>query len=212
MHPKVYRRFEALFEAYPPPGPRILEIGASSFPDDSLLTAFRRLSSDFVCTGVNLEVPAPVALPYRMVQCDANDMAVFEAGSFDGIACNAVLEHDRRFWSTLAEVRRLLVAGGMFYVGVPGFPRRKNIPQRLFTRVPRSRLASVAILSTMVERAALTSLAATRTLMFHAHPDDYYRFSEQAVRQVFLEDLDCVHLEYVLKPVRILAVGRKRPA
>lgn len=209
MHPNVYLRFERLIRRYSPPGPRILELGASLFPKDALLSAFQRLSPEFVCTGVNLSVPNGTTLPYRMVEGNANSMPQFADSSYDAVLCNALFEHDRNFWKTLSEVRRILCSGGLFYVGVPGFPMQNNVLQRAFGRLPRSRLKAVPGIARLAEAALLTSLASTRTLMFHAHPSDYYRFSEQAVREVFLEGLECLYLEYLLKPVRIIAVGRK---
>ena len=211
MHPGVYKRFQSLIASFPPPGNRVLEIGASFDPQHALLTAFQRLSPNFECTGVNLSVPASTSLPYRMVESNANEMSMFPDASFDAVVCNAVLEHDRFFWKTLEEVRRLLVPSGLFYVGVPGFPLQHNLVQRLLIRLPTTRLRSLPGVALLSEKALLTPLASTRTFMFHAHPDDFYRFSEQAVRRVFLDGLEVLHLEYVLKPVRILAVARKPP-
>ena len=50
----------------------------------------------------------------------------------------------------------------------------------------------------------------TPTFMFHSAPHDYWRFSEQAVREVFFEGMDCLALSQVLSPIRIVAVGSKR--
>lgn len=113
-------------------------------------------------------------------------MEGFADSSFDAVLCNALLEHDRHFWSTLEEVRRLLRPRGLFYVGVPGFPMVNNALQRALQRVPRSRFRAVPGVVRLSEKASLSSLAATRTLMFHAYPHDYYRFSEQAVREAYV--------------------------
>jgi hypothetical protein len=43
----------------------------------------------------------------------------------------------------------------------------------------------------------------------HNFPGDYYRFSEQAVREVFMDGLVDVSVKLVLTPPRIIAWGRK---
>ena len=48
-------------------------------------------------------------------------MAFFPDQRFDVVLCNAVLEHDRFFWETLAEIRRVTRAGGLVVIGTPGF-------------------------------------------------------------------------------------------
>jgi SAM-dependent methyltransferase len=139
-----------------------------------------------------------------------NDMDGFDDASFDAIVCNATLEHDRMFWRTLAEVRRVLRPGGFFYVGVPGYPRTRNRLQRVALRPQAGgRLSRVPGLQRLSERARLSQIASVGTLWYHAAPRDYYRFSEDAVRDVFLEEMNCLTLRYVLWPVRILAVGSR---
>ena len=210
MHPAVYRRFEHLFDEFPPAGNAVLEIGVSPEPPHALLSAFQRRSPDFDCVGVNLDVPTGLELPYRVVPTNANEMSCFADRSFDAVVCNAMLEHDPFFWKTLGEVRRLLRDDGLFFVGVPGFRKQPNSVHRALGVLQRAAKARrVPGLRALADRAMLTPLVATTTFMFHAHPYDYYRFSEQAVREVFLAELECLHLEYVLTPVRILAVGRK---
>lgn len=51
--------------------------------------------------------------------------------------------------------------------------------------------------------------ASTPTLGLHHYPGDYYRFSEQAVREIFLEGLEEVSVEGVLMPPRFIGAGRK---
>jgi hypothetical protein len=45
--------------------------------------------------------------------------------------------------------------------------------------------------------------------MFHPDPNDFYRFSQEAVTEVFIEGFVILHLECMLEPVRIIAVGKK---
>jgi len=210
MHPAIYSRFGQLFRQYVPPGREILEIGATENMPETLLTLFRELSETYHCVGINIHVGPADNLPYRLIQCNGNTMDIFNDESFDAVACNAVLEHDKFFWKTLGEVRRVLKPGGLFYVGVPGFPKQNNFIQRSILNVMHSKsLRSFHLLSRLARWAMLTRLALTSTLMFHGAPHDFYRFSEEAVKEVFLEGLVILHLEHILEPVRIIGIGRK---
>ena len=51
--------------------------------------------------------------------------------------------------------------------------------------------------------------AGTVTLGEHFFPGDYYRFTEQAVRQVFLAGLREVKVRKVMNPPRFVGWGRK---
>ena len=137
-------------------------------------------------------------------------MSIFNDESFDAVACNAVLEHDKFFWKTITEVKRILKPGGLFYVGVPGYSERHNLFQKALMKVIQSAtFHSVPLLYRLAQWALLTRLASTPTYLFHAAPDDFYRFSEGAIREVFLEGFVILHLECMLDPVRIIGVGNK---
>lgn len=210
MHPAVYRRFGQLFRTYPPPGNEILEIGATGNVSETLLTFFKGISETYHCVGINIEFNSADNLPYTLIQCNSNDMSIFNDESFDAVACNAVLEHDKFFWKTVTEVRRILKPGGLFFVGVPGYSKRNNLFQKALMRVIRSAtLRSVPLLYRLAQWALLTRLASISTYMFHVAPNDFYRFSEEAVKEVLLEGFVILHLEYMLNPVRIIAVGNK---
>jgi len=111
---------------------------------------------------------------------NANDMTLFEDETFDLVLSNATLEHDKHFWLSLAEVRRVLAPGGMLVIGAPGF--RKN-PERDHGR-------------------------STHTYRVH-YRFDYYRFSDQAFREVFFEGMEDVHVQSVLEPPRFIGHGFK---
>lgn len=210
MHPAIYSRFGQLFRQYIPPGREILEIGATENIPETLLTLFRGISESYHCVGINIQVGSTDNLPYSLIQCNGNNMDIFDDESFDAVACNAVLEHDKFFWKTLGEVRRVLRPGGLFYVGVPGFPKQNNFIQTNILKVMRSKsLRSLPLLCRLARWAMFTRLAFTSTLMFHGAPHDFYRFSEEAVKEVFLEGLVVLHLEHMLEPVRIIGIGRK---
>ena len=51
--------------------------------------------------------------------------------------------------------------------------------------------------------------AATLTLRTHDYPGDYYRFSPQAMREVFLPDLRDVTVQTLMVPPRIIGAGVK---
>ena len=111
---------------------------------------------------------------------NANDMYMFEDESFDLVVSNATFEHDKYFWLSLAEIRRVTRPGGLVVIGVPGFTKEGR-------RVGRRGTVTYAV----------------------HYVFDYYRFSEQAVRDVFFEGMDDVRVSAMLQPPRIIGHGRK---
>lgn len=213
MHRRVYEEFERLFDLYPPNGSNILELGAMPKERGSLLTAASLRNPTIKCVGLNLHVPERLdpALPFELVQGNANDLSMFDDQSFDSVVTNSMLEHDNAFWLTLAEVRRVLRPGGYFYVGVPGFKAKQNLVQSTIFRLGSSRYNKYGFVKSPLNLLSGSRLMGTGTYMFHLGPHDYWRFSPQAVREVFFEGMECVTLSEVLSPVRIVAVGRKQP-
>jgi SAM-dependent methyltransferase len=116
------------------------------------------------------------------VQGDGNEMHMFESGSFDVVASDAMLEHDRRFWLSVSEMRRVLRPDGLLFIGVPGFVPRK-----------------------------FDNGTATTTYRFHGQ-HDYWRFSDMAVRDEFFGGFYDVHVGCILDPPRIVGHGRKPAA
>jgi SAM-dependent methyltransferase len=118
--------------------------------------------------------------PMKAVVGNSNDMHMFEDESFDLVVSNATFEHDKYFWLSLAEIRRVTRPRGLVIIGVPGYTRN------------------------------VRRVAPRATLPFAVHYKfDYYRFSEQAVRDVFFEGMDDVHVFPMLRPPRIIGHGRK---
>jgi SAM-dependent methyltransferase len=115
----------------------------------------------------------------QVVRGNANDMP-FEDESFDLVMSLSTLEHDKRFWLSLAEMKRVLRPGGLLVIGVPGYV---SDPDR-----DRGRW--------------------TRTYKVH-FKFDYYRFSEQAVSDVFFEGMERVGVQAILTPPRIVGHGYK---
>jgi SAM-dependent methyltransferase len=117
------------------------------------------------------------------IRADANDMPDIEDDSFDLVMSNAMLEHDRYFWLSVAEMRRVLRPGGLLIICVPGLAKDPEpipgIPER-----------------------------ATITYRIHMK-GDFYRFTPLAVEQVFFRDFAGVSVRTVLAPPRVLGYGHK---
>ena len=159
------------------PPKRVLEVGGL-VGRDSLLNFPELAGADrYVVNLVEMEPQDGITV----IQGDGNDLSMFPAGWFDLIMCNATLEHDKYFWLTLAEMKRVLKARGTLMIGVPGF------------QLSDSDVGDV-------------------TTTFRVHMKwDYYRFSEQTVREVFFEGLVGVKVRPIMEPVRMIGRARKPP-
>jgi hypothetical protein len=51
-------------------------------------------------------------------------------------------------------------------------------------------------------------LIAATTYPFHAAPDDFYRFSPEALRHTLLEGFEVLDVAEVFTPPRVIGVGR----
>ena len=203
MHRTVFEVFDGLCAAYGCGG-RVLEIGA--VPNDESLLCLPSLRHARRRVGLNLDGPRQ-GPGFDVVRGDGNSLPPdegFADESFDTVLCNAVLEHDRCFWKTLAEMKRVVRPGGVIGIGVPGYD--KLPAERKVSRVTN-------LLSRFgVPPAVLDPWrASTLTLQIHNYPGDYYRFSRQAVAEVFLEGLIETEIRTVLVPPRIIGFGVKPP-
>ena len=197
MHPHVYREFERICRERGAGG-AVLEVGA--VPSRESLLCLPALEGARERVGLSLDGPSRFA-GFEILRGNANAMDALESGRFDAVLCNSVLEHDPFFWRTLAEMRRVARPGALIAIGVPGYAR--NPPRRLIERLrPLRRLPLVGA---WVE----ARLASTPTLVVHDFPGDYYRFSAQAMREVFLEGLEEVEVREVMRPPRVIGAGRK---
>lgn len=195
MHPEIRSHFDLLCRRHKAGGV-VLEVGATGSPD-TLLT-IPALSSVTRKVGLNME--AQTALPgVEMVTADANAMTMFADGTFDVVLCNSMLEHDRNFWLSIAEMRRVLRSGGLMMIGVPAFTARRLLLPRLASAAGRiwktRKLAGVA--------------ASSPVLAVHRYPADYYRFGVDAVRDVFFAGMDLVSIDEVMTPPRLIGVARR---
>ncbi|MBI2022270.1 methyltransferase domain-containing protein [Candidatus Daviesbacteria bacterium] len=95
----------------------------------------------------------------------------FKTGSFDGVLCMEMLEHDNAPWITIEIMHKLLKKGGFLIVSTPtfGFP-------------------------------------------LHRHPKDYFRFGEDAFREIIFKGFKIFRLSEV-KDFRgspaICCIGKK---
>jgi SAM-dependent methyltransferase len=195
MHPVVFNVFEEICRANEVRG-AVLEIGAT--PDDSTLLNLPSLAGAIEKIGIN-KMGGFHFKDFSILKGDANDMTCFPDQRFDAVLCNAVLEHDRFFWKTLAEIRRVVRVGGLVVIGTPGY---RQLP---FEKKLRRLLAKFSRFSGHPDGWPLQH--STLTLGTHNFPGDYYRFSEQTFREVFFEGMTEVVIRTVLVPPRIIGAG-----
>ncbi len=194
MHPEVFREFDRICRDRRAGG-RVLEIGAVPTPDSLLnLEALRGAREKL---GLNLEGPFSCS-DYVILQGNANHMTCFRDGEFDTLLCNAVLEHDKFFWRTLSEMRRVARSRALIVIGAPGFTDQAALKGLAWAR----HLPGLG-------RYIASRAASTRTLRPHEGPGDFYRFSVQAFREVFFAELAEVEIQVLLSPPRIIGSGIK---
>jgi SAM-dependent methyltransferase len=196
MHPAVLDAFEQICRREDARG-RILEIGAT--PDGQTLLCMTTLAHAAFKIGIN-RAGAARYQNVDIVAGNANAMCFADA-AFDVVMSNSVLEHDRRFWLTLREIRRVCRPGALIVLGVPGYGRMAG-------RTPLARLARLPAIGRMLRVRSESAAASTPTLGVHNFPDDFYRFSEQAMREVLLEGLRDVGVISLLSPPRFIGWGR----
>jgi len=195
MHPVVFAEFEAICRARDIRG-SVLEIGA--MPEESTLLNLPALLRVREKIGLN-KAGASTFRGFKILEGEANHMSAFADQCFDAVLCNAVLEHDPYFWKTLAEIRRVVRVGGLVAIGTPGYAELRG--EKKFRRW----LGRLAPLTRNPDGWALQH--ATLTLGVHNFPGDYYRFSEQAFRDVFFEGMTEVVIRSVLVPPRLIGSG-----
>src|SRR5712692_8128073 len=117
MHPRTYEEFERICSSRKAGG-RVLEIGA--VPASNSLLCMNSIRNATEKIGINLDGPHAYR-DFTILNGNSNQMQCFDDGRFDVVLCNAVLEHDKFFWKTLAEMRRVTKPGGLVVIGTPGY-------------------------------------------------------------------------------------------
>jgi SAM-dependent methyltransferase len=185
MNHILYGAFQRCAARYSLEGP-YLEIGASPGGKSILAGKYFKDRPDRHAINLNDFAQEGGITFHRM---NSNDMsATFRDGQFGAVLSNAVLEHDKRFWLSLAEMKRVLAPGGIMVVAAPGFIRLKHTKATIIGPNGESN--------------------ATITHEVHARPD-YWRFSRQAFSEVVCEGLDILAMRVIDAIPRIMAVARK---
>jgi len=193
MEKRVFQEFEKICSAREIRG-SVLEVGAT--PEDSSLLNMKSLQKAVEKIGINLDGPYTYK-GFFVIKGNANAMSSFEEGRFDAVLCNSVFEHDKFFWKTLDEIKRVTKSGGLIVLGAPGYrvSKTERYFHGFFKRIP--------FLSHFFWAKS------TITLCMHYYPGDYYRFSPQAFKEVFFEGMDAVEIRIILSPPRIIGWGIK---
>jgi len=200
MHPRIYREFETICSERRING-SVLEVGA--VPSSTSLLCMKALEGATEKTGINLSGPAEFG-GFRIIGGNANCMACFEADRFDAVLCNAVLEHDKYFWKTIAEIKRVTRPGGTIVIGTPGYRYLRPERAKIFLR-------KIPLIGSLISNEYLNFFfTATFTFQIHDAPGDYYRFSPQAFKEVFFDGMDDVEVRSIMLPPRIIGVGTKK--
>jgi len=176
VHRKIKQRFHRIVSRSGVSPQRALEVGGVTGPD-SLLDAPQIAGAERYCLNL-LNMPDRDGVV--TVAGNANDMHMFDDRSFDLVLCNATLEHDKRFWLSVAEMKRVLRPGGLLVIGVPGYVKDPEGDHGF----------------------------STHTYRVH-YSFDYYRFSEQAVRDVFFDGMKRVRVSRIMDPPRLIGHGYK---
>jgi SAM-dependent methyltransferase len=177
VHPKIMRRYHRIIRGTGVLPERALEVGGL-MGEKSLLRFPELAGAERYCLNL-YKMPSEDGI--TAVKGNANDMrGVFRDNWFDLIVCSATLEHDKRFWLSVQEMRRVLKPGGLLIISVPGYIEdRENDRGR-------------------------------STLTYRVHYKfDYFRFSEQAVREIFFQGMERIRVEPYLTPPRIFGWGYK---
>ena len=188
MNPRVYREFERVCTERHAGG-AVLEIGA--VPSNQSLLCMKSLKNAREKVGVNLNGPHDYD-DFTILKCNANSMDCFEDGRFDTVLCNATLEHDKQFWLTLSEIRRVTKPGGLVVIGTPGYVtyRIEKAYRSIAQRIPfvPARLRRLPTITTAV----------------HNYPGDFYRFSPHAHREVFFRGMKDTRIRTIMVPPKII--------
>jgi SAM-dependent methyltransferase len=188
MHPKVNDLYQELAEKYEMKGP-FLEIGVGA-KQDAILSGsyFQGKPGRFATNLSDKEIADEEGeTKIEFIRCNSQNMRnIFADGQFGTVLSNAVLEHDKYFWRSLEEMKRVLAPGGLLAIGAPGY-------------IPRSALQE-GIINDKIK-------SATATMDVHSAPD-YWRFSRSAFKEVICEGLEVLETRTFARVPVLIAVAR----
>ena len=178
MHKKIYRYFEDILSRFTITG-KVLEIGAVPTRDSLLMSPVLKDAQERI--GINIDGGESMTalagkisnyqLNFKIITGNSNHMPMFADGQFQVVLSNATLEHDKYFWKSIAEMHRVLSPNGLMIIGVPGYVRDVKHEKHVIT---------------------------TLTHRVHDWPGDYYRFSEQACREIFFENFEVIEQKILI--------------
>ena len=170
MSPEVFAVFAELVakRLQSPANGSALEIGAGAW---TLLSIPTLRECRKVALNLRFDTVSELLMQTEMVVGNSNAMD-FQDKTFDCVMSCSAIEHDRYFWRSLTEIRRVLKTGGLFVVGVP-----------IYMTLPTD------------------CLNTTLTYARHgvSYDADVYRLSQQAVREVFFEGFSAVLDEVIVR-------------
>lgn len=216
MSPEMFEEFEKILSKRSVGG-AVLEIGA--VPTSDSLLNIGVFSGVPKRVGINLDGGSSYTIgdgeranDYEIIKGNANNMTCFENDSFDMIICNSVFEHDKFFWKSISEIRRVAKDGALIVIGVPGYDKLEDLKPVMPRRVRGSFKRRVKYKARQYATKALKRVfpelsAETPTLCIHNWPGDYYRFSPQAFKEVFFEGMRDVEIYSVMVPPRVIGIG-----
>ena len=186
MSPEIRSIFSNLLKTNLIKGPT-LEIGATS--DTTLLNL-----PELVNSGPLLAINSDPQACTSTIKClSGNDLSSFPDNHFSLILCNSVLEHDLFFWKTLNEISRVSAPGAHLIIGVPSYGKMGNWQQLLNKYQAWLKIFLPKNLN-----------AASITLGLHSYPNDYYRFSDNAMKHLLNSDWENIQQINCMQPPRVI--------
>jgi SAM-dependent methyltransferase len=191
MHATIGAAFQNILSGLQVHG-RVLEVGAIPSPQ-SLLNLEALQQTERI--GVNIQGNVRFG-GFEIIEANGNDMRIFPDEHFDCVLSNATLEHDPYFWKTCSEMKRVLRTGGIAVIGGPGFTAETGVTE-------------MGIPAPWAEDDERSWRHSALTFRFHGAPNDYYRFSPEAFREVIFDGYRGVVIKALMVPPRIIGYGYK---
>ena len=203
MHPLEYKEIEKILYKVNIKG-KVLEVGA--LPKELSLLNSKYLKSASEKIGLNLDGPFDCK-DFKILKGNANNMKIFNDEYFDCVICNSVLEHDKYFWKSISEMKRVLKKGGVLILGAPSYVERKLFKKKLLNKLVNGLLNKITKI--ISRKNSVNFNNSTFCFKLHEYPGDFYRYSEQTFKEVFFEGFRDVEIETIMIPPRTYGFGYK---